>query len=570
MDRRSVLKLAAGVAAVDLAAAGQAPAQPSSIQGRGRSDLDYRPVLDRLSAFAQAHLKVYGLPGMTLGVVDADGFAAHFQLGWADVEQRIPVGPDHLFQIGSISKAFASICLFQSLGVQGLERPVAGFLPTIPLPPKPKITVRHLLTHSAGLPDDAPFFPRTPDGKLWYGFAPGSSSSYSNTGYGLAGLIVEQQDRQRDYAASVKARVFDALGMGASIAALRTTDRARYAVGYQPYYNDRGLPRRGRLGAAPWTEFQEASGSIGSTARDMNRYLAWLIAAGRGRGAPLMPDGAATLFTTPQVKAPYFNPEAQYAFGLAVTPVEGRACLHHTGGMVAFSSSFHVDAPAGAGCFASTNASIQDYRPRQITAYAVMLLRALRDGRPLPPPPPVDTGEAIADAADYAGRYVGPGGKDLAIEADAGGLLVRTRGVAGALQRKGKDVFLADHPDLRLALLVFDRPKSGGRPDQVWYGGDAYALDPARAAQALPEGLAAYAGRYDNDDPWRGTVRVFARPDGLYVDGVSPLVKIGPELWRVGAEADGCERVRFDAWVNGRPTRLNVSGVDFLRRWDEA
>jgi CubicO group peptidase (beta-lactamase class C family) len=566
MDRRSVLKWAAGAAVIDLAAAGSAPAAPVAIQGKGLPGKDYAAVIERVRVFADGHIKAYGLPAMTLGLVDADGFSADFQLGWADLDRHEPLGPDHLIQIGSISKAFASICLFQRLGAQGLDRPVAEFLPEIPLPPEPRITIRHLLTHSAGLPDDAPYFPRTPDGRLWYGFPAGSQSSYSNTGYGMVGLIVERLARA-PYDQAVREMVFKPLGMEATEGAIRTSDRPRYALGYQAFLQDRGLPRRERLGWAPWGDFQEASGSIASTARDMNRYVAWIIRAANGSGAPLLDEAAAKLFVTPQVKAPYFNPDARYAFGLAEIPVEGRPCLHHTGGMVQFSSAMTIDAPAGVGAFASTNCSIQDYRPRQVVAYAVMLLRALREGRPLPAAPAIDTGEAYPDAAEFAGRYVSASGETAVVEPDAGGLLVNARGRRGVLERKGENEFLAAHPRFAAWALAFQR--EGKAVTGFWYGSDWFASGARPAARPVPEALAAMAGRYDNDDAWRGVFRIAARPDGLYFDGVTPLVPVGDGSYRIGPDPAGCERVRFDALLNGRATRMNFSGVDYLRRHDE-
>ncbi|MBS0295107.1 MAG: beta-lactamase family protein [Proteobacteria bacterium] len=566
MDRRSILKLAAGAALVDLAAAGAAPAQPVAVQGKGLPGKDYAAVIERLRAFADAHVKAYGLPAMTVGLVDADGFSADFQLGWADVDRREPLGPDHLIQIGSISKAFASICLFQRLGVDGLNRPVAEFLPEIPLPPEPRITVRHLLNHSAGLPDDAPFFPRSPDGRLWYGFPAGSQSSYSNTGYAMAGMIVERLSGQ-SYDLAVRDQVFKRLGMDATEGFIRTSDRARYAVGYQAYLQDRGLPRRERLAFAPWTDFQEASGSIASTAREMNRYVAWIIRAANGKGAPLLSEEQAKLFCTPQVKAPYFSASSQYAFGLATVQVEGRECLHHTGGMVQFSSAMTIDAPAGVGVFASTNCNIQDYRPRQVAAYGVMLLRALREGRPLPQAPEIDTGEAVADGGEFVGRFLSADGTAAEVAPDAGGLLIRAGGTQGSLQRKGANEFLAAHPRFARWTVAFQR--EGKQVSGFWWGSTWFAKGKAPARVEVPEALKRYEGRYDNDDPWRGGFRVAARPDGLYLDGVTPLVAHADGSWRLGPDPAGCERVWFDGMLNGRSTRLVFSGADYLRRHDE-
>ncbi len=72
-----------------------------------------------------------------------------------------------------------------------------------------------------------------------------------------------------------------------------------------------------------------------------------------------------------------------------------------------------------------------------------------------------------------------------------------------------------------------------------------------------------------NNDPWADSFQVIAREDGLWLDGTEPLVALPGGAYRVGAEAWGCERVRFEAPLDGRPRRLIFSGVDHLRMADE-
>ena len=86
-----------------------------------------------------------------------------------------------------------------------------------------------------------------------------------------------------------------------------------------------------------------------------------------------------------------------------------RAYLHHTGGMVGFSSSFHVDVASGVGAFASSNISaFAEYRPRLLTQFAVDALTE-RGGR-TPLPSAATARNPLANAASYVGRYPGPAG----------------------------------------------------------------------------------------------------------------------------------------------------------------
>jgi CubicO group peptidase (beta-lactamase class C family) len=62
-----------------------------------------------LRDYIEQHRTAWGLPGMTVALVTRDGYEAILTSGFADIERNIPVGPDHLFQIGSISKMFTAL-----------------------------------------------------------------------------------------------------------------------------------------------------------------------------------------------------------------------------------------------------------------------------------------------------------------------------------------------------------------------------------------------------------------------------------------------------------------------------
>ncbi len=77
--------------------------------------------------------------------------------------------------------------------------------------------------------------------------------------------------------------------------------------------------------------------------------------------------------------------------------------------------------------------------------------------------------------------------------------------------------------------------------------------------------MAAKAGFYVNNDPWAGSFWIFARPDGLWIDGVEPLTPLGDGSYRIGKEPYGCERIGFDAALGGRSQRAILSGRDHWR-----
>ena len=81
---------------------------------------------------------------------------------------------------------------------------------------------------------------------------------------------------------------------------------------------------------------------------------------------------------------------------------------------------------------------------------------------------------------------------------------------------------------------------------------------------ATPDRLRALAGVYINRDPWDGYAVVLARGETLVGEGFGQIVDRGG-YWSLDKDSGGIERFRFDAMLNGKARRLNVSGTDFER-----
>jgi D-alanyl-D-alanine carboxypeptidase len=566
LDRRAVLGLT--LASASLAASVKAADAPGEIESHGDRAHRYVQALADIQRYGDQHLHANALPGLTLAVVDREGFTGYMRFGYADAERREPVRAEHLFQIGSISKSFAALCVFRLVeaGKLDLDADVQGLLPEVPLPAGAVITLQSLLSHCSGLPDDAPMFPRGGDQRLWRGFEPGARWSYSNLGYQLLGRIVARQ-HGRPYGEVVRTEILEPLGMKDTAPAILTQDRARYAAGYSPFYGDRAYPQGARLTTGPWVSMAEASGCVASTAKDMATYARYLIAAGTGHGAPLLSDAVATRFCTPVIDAPDWpGAQAKYANGLAVVMVGERPLLHHTGGMLTFNSSIHVDSVGGVAAFASTNAGDLPYRPRQLTAYACERLRGARENVPAPKPRPVTPPYDPAD--DRRGRYVTQAGRYLEIRGVANGLYAYVGARTFALEAAAPDILIAKDPAASADALVFRRRE--GRVERLWWGEMEYVRDDVRFNVAFtaptPPGLKALTGRYECDDPWRGGFTVLAQGERLFIDGAMALTPLPDGSWRVGDKDWSPERIRFDAEAAGRPQRAVLSGVDYLRR----
>ncbi|MDQ0466089.1 CubicO group peptidase (beta-lactamase class C family) [Caulobacter ginsengisoli] len=563
INRRAWLGLAAGAAAAPAMAATAAGTRPWAVTIPSPGQGDYAGAIERIRACAEQEMTVWGLPGMTLAITDERGFEAIISLGWADRGARKAVQPGHYFQIGSISKSFAGLALFR-LADQGkldLSAPAARVLPGAAWPDDPGVTVARLLSHTSGLPGNAPIFPPAPDQTLWTGFAPGSGFSYSNTAYALLGKVLTQLTGLSTPQA-LQDLVMRPLGLTGMLSVIRSADRHLFPLSYWPALSDRAPLVGGPLDRAPWVESDFAAGSISATAAMMARYARFLMAAGRGQGGPLMSDAAMARFVKPQTPAEEFGKGARYAHGLAVTVLDDHDCLFHTGGMVSFNSALTVDPVSGVGAFASVNAGLIPYRPRATTNYACQVLRAVVEGRPLPDLPTISREAPVENAADYLGVYgqgsrfeVKPAGQGLALDGPQG---------HARMELAGPDVFSTD--DGSFAPLGLRFVREGEKVIGCWCGGTFYGRGGAAGPPADPR-LRALAGTYFSNSPWEGIVRVFAQGEELVMGGA--ILKPAPDgTWRFEDPELACERVRFEAPLSGRPSRLSLSGSWFERLED--
>lgn len=532
---------------------------PSSALAQQRPTL--AAALQAIRAYGDAHLRYYGLPGMTLGVTAPNGFATVINFGDTNRETLAPIppiAPGALFQIGSITKVMTALVIHQ-LAAEGrlkLGDQASSLVPDVQLPAGSGITVQHLLDHRAGLPD---FAPVAPEGGLWTGFPPGEHYYYSNTGYDILTRIAESAGG-KPLASLFAERIFAPLGMNRTRGAIVASDRQLYAQGYEPADTSVPYVRRGYgLVPAPWIDWSSGAGSVASTAEDMNLFLRALTTIAQGRAGLGLDARSAAEFI--RHSAPADAAGATYGNGLRHVVEGARSYLHHTGGMISFSSSFHLDRASGTGAFASTPLSaFASYRPRLLTRFATDVLTDLLAGRPLPRPPAFEL--QVANAGSYSGRYVGPSGS---FEIRQGyPLTIVADGEAAELQAWGGEAFRTTHPRFRAFTLLFDR-RPTGIAGAAW-GPTNFVREgvTARPASSDPA-LALLAGRYVHPSPWWRAITVVEREGKLWLGTETPTTRIGDNLWRVGPESWSPERASFADFVDGRPQALTFSGEKFRR-----
>jgi CubicO group peptidase (beta-lactamase class C family) len=544
ISRRSMIGATATVAA---AMANASPANASTSKSGGGPA--HAEALKKLEAYAEQHRANWGLPGFTICVVDRQGFSGFIRTGWADIDRKIPIGPEHLCQVGSITKmmvAFTLWSLFEE-GKLSPDTPLAEALPGIKVKNGEGIRLQHLLNHTSGMPNIAPYFSEM---GLWSSYAPGTHWNYCNIGYAMLGLIIAEADG-RPFEDAVKARLFKPLGMDNSVGAIRSSDRHRYPVGYLPYVTDRMTLRPSPVAPAAWADVDNTAGSIAATGADMATFLRFLLALSEGKGSGVLSDAAAAKFLANPADAPGFGKGVTYGNGVGHYPIDGRQYLHHTGGMVSVVSSLHVDVEAGVAAFASTNIGYMasNYRPKDVTLYACDLLRSANAG--VAPPAPRPPRLIVENPKAYAGAYTAANGDRLEVVAGVDTLTLRHGGDTSRMQDAGGGLFACEAPEFQVTGLMFD--VEAGKAVRCWAGEVEYAANPAAGFKppASPE-LAVFAGRYDGS-------RIYARDGALWRGNREKLIPLPNGDWRIGPEWSP-ERVRFDGYLAGRPTRMLNNG----------
>src|SRR6185503_18763918 len=285
------------------AVATAALAAPSAPHGRllaesGQADrarlTDAYAEVDRLvhDFIARRHV-----PGAAWGVI-VDGRLAHTgTAGLRDVETKAPVAADTVFRIASMTKSFTamSILKLRDEGKLSLDDAAERYVPELnglkyPTADSPRITIRHLLSHAEGFPEDNPWGDRQLAdseqqltdmirGGIPFSNAPGVAYEYSNYGFAILGRIVSRVSGM-PYTDYVTANVIRPLGMTSTTLEPSSVPADRLAHGYRwedERWKNEPLLANGSFGSM---------GGMLTTVPDLSRYVAAFLSAWPPRDAP--------------------------------------------------------------------------------------------------------------------------------------------------------------------------------------------------------------------------------------------------------------------------------------------
>jgi CubicO group peptidase (beta-lactamase class C family) len=316
-------------------------------------------------------------PGLIYGiVVDGELLDAH-SFGYTNLEQKIPVTTKSLFRIASMTKSFTAMAIvkLRDDGKVRLDDPVHQYIPILRMTDvltidAPIITIRHLLTQDAGMPEDDPWADRQlalPDAEflavlskgIGMSNPPGTIWEYCNLCYALLGKIITLVS-QISYQEYIKQEILDPLGMANTFWEYTQVPPELLAHGYRwecEQYVEESLLGDGAYGAM---------GGLISSIEDFSKYISYHLQAWPARNEPEY--GPLKRSSLREIHHPsnfielssYVHRPCSvtnaYCYGLIWSKnSDGIVSVNHTGGLPGFGSNWVILPEHGIGLVSFAN-----------------------------------------------------------------------------------------------------------------------------------------------------------------------------------------------------------------------
>ena len=311
--------------------------------------------------------------GLALGIVRGGRLEFFHGHGFADLEARTPITEDTVFRIGSITKTFTGIAVMQlwEHGLLELDAPANDYLRAYKLVPTkasfPPATVRHLLTHTAGIAEIV----HRPSAGFWLlddlvksgrplpslaeyyrdglrvDVEPGSRSVYTDHDFATLGQIVEDVSGM-PFARYLREHVFEPLGMAHTDLVRSERVQPHIAAAYK-------IRSRGASRIDDFELVTVGGGAAYSNTKDMALYTSALLNGGSNEhGSVLKPATLATMFE-PHYRTDSRLPGEGLVFSR--TFLGGHLAVGHGGILPGFISQMWLAPAGGSGVVAFTNGS---------------------------------------------------------------------------------------------------------------------------------------------------------------------------------------------------------------------
>lgn len=326
------------------------------------------------------HAQREHIPGAVWAIV-IDGRVAHVGVtGYRDVATKSPVDSGTVFRIASMTKSFTAMAILalRDQGKLSLDDPAERWVPelaglTYPATDAPKITIRHLLSHATGFPEDNPWgdqqlavtddeMSRMMRAGIPFANAPGVAYEYSNYGFAILGRIVTRASGM-PYRRYISENILRPLGMTSTTLEPASVASSRLAQGYR--WEDDQWKLEPQL---PDGAFGSMGGMLTSV-RDLGAYVGAFLAAWPARDGPETgPVRRSSLREMQQLQRPGASSVTRaadgtlrlntggYGFGLGISSnCDFAHVVAHSGGLPGFGSLMRWLPEYGVGIIAFGN-----------------------------------------------------------------------------------------------------------------------------------------------------------------------------------------------------------------------
>ncbi|MFY9159584.1 serine hydrolase domain-containing protein [Aquirufa ecclesiirivi] len=308
------------------------------------------------------------LPSVVYGLV-YQGKLVHTQsIGLANIKQQIPASSQVDYRIASMTKSFTTMAILKlrDEGKLQLDEPAHLYVPELKnqryvTKDAPEITIRHLMTHAAGFPEDNPWgdrqlgisekaFSEMLNKGISFSNNPGVSYEYSNMGFALLGSIIKKVSGQ-PYQTYITEKILKPLGLTHTYWEYMDVPKNQLALGYRwinQTWVEQPLEHDGAYGAM---------GGLITTMEDFSHYVAFHLSAWPERDDP--ESGPIKRSSVREMQFPWnfidVNPKQKYpngqvgqsfnayAYGLSFKKdYANRTSISHSGGLPGFGSNWRI------------------------------------------------------------------------------------------------------------------------------------------------------------------------------------------------------------------------------------
>jgi CubicO group peptidase (beta-lactamase class C family) len=298
-------------------------------------------------AYIASEMAVEKIPGLALAVVRDGHVVKAAGYGFASLEFNVPVKPETLFQTGSVGKQFTAtaVMMLAEENKIALDDKLSKYLPGTPAKWK-DVTIRNLLSHTSGIADYGGEIDSTPTvinlrqdytedelvkrfALLPMNFAPGTSWSYSNTGYVLLGIVIRKVTGEF-YGDFLQERIFRPLGMTSTRIISEADIIPNRSAGYELV--------NGEIKNQKWVAPSlntTADGALYTNVLDMAKWDAALYTEKLLKKASLDEMWTPVALHPRKAGEPTSYP---YGFGWDVTAANGHRLIEHAGSWQGFTT----------------------------------------------------------------------------------------------------------------------------------------------------------------------------------------------------------------------------------------